>query len=92
MIVFYPLVNFPNYQGKIEPDRQHLAIARRGVSGGYDQCVGLIPEVDRYTRFRVYGTPTTTEHFLGQPEGNIYGAKLYLSRWVTPSRLSERST
>ena len=36
----------------------------------------LIPDVDRYTRLRVYGTPTTSEHFLGQPQGNIYGAKL----------------
>lgn len=31
----------------------------------------LIPDVDRYTRLRVYGTPTTSERFLGQPEGNI---------------------
>ncbi len=36
----------------------------------------LIPDVDRYTRMKVYGTPTTSEHFLGQPQGNIYGAKL----------------
>ncbi|MGV0023642.1 phytoene desaturase family protein [Phormidesmis priestleyi] len=36
----------------------------------------LIPEVDRYTRMKVYGTPTTSEFYLGQPQGNIYGAKL----------------
>lgn len=36
----------------------------------------LIPDIDAYTRMKIYGTPTTSEHFLGQPEGNIYGAKL----------------
>jgi all-trans-retinol 13,14-reductase len=36
----------------------------------------LIPDVDRYTRMKVYGTPTTSEFYLGQPQGNIYGAKL----------------
>jgi all-trans-retinol 13,14-reductase len=36
----------------------------------------LIPDVDRYARMKVYGTPTTSEFYLGQPEGNIYGAKL----------------
>ncbi len=36
----------------------------------------LIPDIDRYIRMKVYGTPTTSEHFLGQPKGNIYGAKL----------------
>jgi all-trans-retinol 13,14-reductase len=36
----------------------------------------LIPDVDRYARMKVYGTPTTSEYYLGQPEGNIYGAKL----------------
>ncbi|MCF2971741.1 hypothetical protein L1047_11100 [Synechococcus sp. Nb3U1] len=35
-----------------------------------------IPDVDRYIRMKVYGTPTTSEYFLGQPRGNIYGAKL----------------
>jgi len=25
---------------------------------------------------KVYGTPTTSEYYLGQPQGNIYGAKL----------------
>ncbi len=36
----------------------------------------LIPDVDKYTRMKIYGTPTTSEFYLGQPEGNIYGAKL----------------
>ncbi|MBW4666597.1 MAG: NAD(P)/FAD-dependent oxidoreductase [Cyanomargarita calcarea GSE-NOS-MK-12-04C] len=36
----------------------------------------LIPDVDSYTRMKIYGTPTTSEFYLGQPQGNIYGAKL----------------
>jgi len=36
----------------------------------------LIPDVDAYIRMKLYGTPTTSEHYLGQPRGNIYGAKL----------------
>jgi all-trans-retinol 13,14-reductase len=36
----------------------------------------LIPDVDRYCHMKIYGTPTTSEFFLGQPQGNIYGAKL----------------
>jgi all-trans-retinol 13,14-reductase len=36
----------------------------------------LIPDVNNYARMKVYGTPTTSEFFLGQPQGNIYGAKL----------------
>jgi all-trans-retinol 13,14-reductase len=36
----------------------------------------LIPDVDSYARMRIYGTPTTSEYYLGQPQGNIYGAKL----------------
>lgn len=36
----------------------------------------LIPDVDRYVRMKLYGTPTTSEFYLGQPQGNIYGAKL----------------
>ncbi|MEO1179760.1 MAG: NAD(P)/FAD-dependent oxidoreductase, partial [Cyanobacteria bacterium J06636_28] len=33
-------------------------------------------DVDSYARMKVYGTPTTSEFYLGQPQGNIYGAKL----------------
>ena len=40
----------------------------------------LIPDVDKYIRMKLYGTPTTSEHFLGQPEGNIYGADLVPSQ------------
>ncbi len=36
----------------------------------------LIPDIDAYARLKVYGTPTTSEFYLGQPQGNIYGAKL----------------
>ncbi|AUT03511.1 all-trans-retinol 13,14-reductase [Nostoc sp. CENA543] len=36
----------------------------------------LIPDIDNYIRMKIYGTPTTSEYYLGQPEGNIYGAKL----------------
>ncbi len=36
----------------------------------------LIPDVDKYARMKIYGTPTTSEFYLGQPQGNIYGANL----------------
>ncbi|MEB3293654.1 MAG: NAD(P)/FAD-dependent oxidoreductase [Synechococcales bacterium] len=36
----------------------------------------LIPDIKSHLRMTVYGTPTTSEYFLGQPEGNIYGANL----------------
>jgi all-trans-retinol 13,14-reductase len=36
----------------------------------------LIPDINQYIRMKVFGTPTTTEHYLGQPEGNMYGANL----------------
>lgn len=50
----------------------------------------LIPDVDKYTRMKVYGTPTTSEHYLGQPQGNIYGAKLVPSQ-VGLNRLGYRT-
>jgi phytoene dehydrogenase-like protein len=40
----------------------------------------LIPDVDNYVRMKVFGTPTTSEFYLGQPQGNIYGAKLVPSQ------------
>lgn len=46
----------------------------------------LIPDIDAYARMKVYGTPTTSEYFLGQPQGNIYGAKL-VPRQVGLNRL-----
>ena len=36
----------------------------------------LIPDIDKYTRMKIFGTPTTSEYYLGQPQGNMYGAKL----------------
>jgi all-trans-retinol 13,14-reductase len=46
----------------------------------YQQVMGsvrdLIPDIDAYARMKVYGTPTTSEFYLGQPQGNIYGANL----------------
>ncbi len=36
----------------------------------------LIPDIDQYIRMKIFGTPTTSEYYLGQPEGNAYGAKL----------------
>lgn len=46
----------------------------------------LIPDIDNYARLKVYGTPTTSEFYLGQPQGNIYGAKL-IPRQVGLNRL-----
>ncbi|MBW4696761.1 MAG: NAD(P)/FAD-dependent oxidoreductase [Aphanocapsa lilacina HA4352-LM1] len=40
----------------------------------------LIPDLDKYVRMKIFGTPTTSEFYLGQPEGNIYGAKLIPSQ------------
>ena len=40
----------------------------------------FIPDVDKYARMKVYGTPTTSEFYLGQPQGNIYGANLIPSQ------------
>jgi all-trans-retinol 13,14-reductase len=50
----------------------------------------LIPDVDRYARMKIYGTPTTSEHYLGQPQGNIYGAKL-IPQQVGLNRLGYRT-
>ncbi|VEP12351.1 All-trans-retinol 13,14-reductase [Hyella patelloides LEGE 07179] len=36
----------------------------------------LIPDIDKYIRLKIFGTPTTSEYYLGQPQGNAYGAKL----------------
>ena len=50
----------------------------------------LIPDVDAYARMKVYGTPTTSEYYLGQPQGNIYGAKL-IPKQVGLNRLGFRT-
>jgi all-trans-retinol 13,14-reductase len=50
----------------------------------------LIPDIDRYARMKVYGTPTTSEFYLGQPQGNIYGAKL-IPKQVGLNRMGYRT-
>lgn len=50
----------------------------------------LIPDVDDYARMKLYGTPTTSEYYLGQPQGNIYGAKL-VPRQVGLNRLGYKT-
>jgi all-trans-retinol 13,14-reductase len=50
----------------------------------------LIPDIDRYIRMKVFGTPTTSEFYLGQPQGNIYGAKL-VPRQVGLNRLGYKT-
>jgi all-trans-retinol 13,14-reductase len=50
----------------------------------------LIPDINNYTRMKLYGTPTTSEYYLGQPEGNIYGAKL-IPKQVGLNRLGYRT-
>lgn len=60
-----------------EEDPKAYKVKKRAV---YQQIMNnvrdLIPDVDKYTRMKIYGTPTTSEYYLGQPEGNMYGAKL----------------
>lgn len=66
----------------------------REKRGAYDSIMGsvrdLIPDIDVHIRKKVYGTPTTSEFFLGQPQGNIYGAKLIPSQ-VGLNRLGYRT-
>jgi all-trans-retinol 13,14-reductase len=50
----------------------------------------LIPDINNYTRMKIYGTPTTSEYYLGQPQGNIYGAKL-IPKQVGLNRLGYRT-
>ncbi|HEY9604934.1 MAG TPA: NAD(P)/FAD-dependent oxidoreductase, partial [Allocoleopsis sp.] len=50
----------------------------------------LIPDINKYIRMKIYGTPTTSEYFLGQPQGNIYGAKL-IPKQVGLNRLGYRT-
>ncbi|HEY9599458.1 MAG TPA: NAD(P)/FAD-dependent oxidoreductase, partial [Cyanophyceae cyanobacterium] len=45
---------------------------------------------DSYTRMKIPGTPTTSEYYLGQPQGNIYGAKL-IPKQVGLNRLGYRT-
>jgi all-trans-retinol 13,14-reductase len=50
----------------------------------------LIPDIKNYIRMKIYGTPTTSEYYLGQPQGNIYGAKL-IPKQVGLNRLGYRT-
>lgn len=60
-----------------EGDPQAYKAQKRAVYRAIMTSVqDLIPDVNDYTRLKVFGTPTTSEHYLGQPQGNIYGAKL----------------
>ncbi len=68
------------YKAKKRETYQHLMTSVRD----------LIPDVDRYARMKVYGTPTTSEFYLGQPQGNIYGAKL-MPRQVGLNRLGYKT-
>jgi len=72
-------------------DRKAYKAKKREV---YQQIMAsvrdLIPDVDAYARMKVYGTPTTSEHYLGQPQGNIYGAKL-IPKQVGLNRLGYRT-
>ena len=59
---------------------QHPEAYKQKKKDVYQKVMGsvrdLIPDVDDYVRLKVFGTPATSERFLGQPSGNIYGAKL----------------
>jgi all-trans-retinol 13,14-reductase len=57
-------------------DKAYKAKKRQVYQDMMTSVRDLIPDVDTYARMKVYGTPTTSEHYLGQPQGNIYGAKL----------------
>ena len=74
-----------------QTDRNTYKAKKREV---YQQIMNsvrkLVPDIDAYTRMKVYGTPTTSEYYLGQPEGNIYGAKL-IPKQVGLNRLGYRT-
>ena len=62
-------------------DRSAYKTKKRAVYQSVMESVrDLIPDVDAYIRMKLYGTPTTSEYYLGQPEGNIYGANLIPSQ------------
>ncbi|MBE9137079.1 NAD(P)/FAD-dependent oxidoreductase [Nodosilinea sp. LEGE 07088] len=74
-----------------ESDRKAYKQKKRAVYQSVMESVrDLIPDVDAYTRMKLYGTPTTSEYYLGQPEGNIYGANL-IPRQVGLRRIGYRT-
>ena len=74
-----------------ETDAQAYKAQKRTV---YQQVMAsvrdLIPDIDKYIRMRIFGTPTTSEYYLGQPEGNMYGAKL-IPQQIGLNRLGYRT-
>jgi all-trans-retinol 13,14-reductase len=60
-----------------ETDAKAYKAQKRQVYQQIMVSVGdLIPDINKYIRMKIFGTPTTSEYYLGQPEGNIYGANL----------------
>lgn len=69
--------NYAPFKHLHDTDRPAYKAKKREVYQEVMRSVrDLIPDVDTYIRMKLYGTPTTSEHFLGQPKGNIYGANL----------------
>lgn len=70
-----------------ESDRATYRAKKREIYEGIMVSVrNLVPDIGAHARMKVYGTPTTGEHFLGQPRGNAYGAKLS-PRYIGLNRL-----
>lgn len=68
---------YEDFQSLQASDPQAYKAKKRRVYQQIMESVrDLVPDIDRYIRMKLYGTPTTSEHFLGQPQGNIYGANL----------------
>ena len=65
---------------------QKRAVYRQLMSSVRD----LIPDIDKYIRLKIFGTPTTSEYYLGQPQGNAYGAKL-IPQQIGLNRLGYRT-
>jgi all-trans-retinol 13,14-reductase len=74
-----------------DTDLNGYKAAKRRVYQQMMQSVkDLIPDIDHYARMKLYGTPTTSEFYLGQPQGNIYGANL-IPRQVGLHRLGYKT-
>ncbi|NER83878.1 MAG: NAD(P)/FAD-dependent oxidoreductase, partial [Leptolyngbya sp. SIO1D8] len=64
-----------------DSDRKAYQAKKRAIYQAVMESVrDLIPDIDPHIRMKLYGTPTTSEYYLGQPEGNIYGANLIPSQ------------
>jgi all-trans-retinol 13,14-reductase len=73
--------SYQSFKGLYESDRSAYKAKKRTVYQSIMNSVrDLIPDVDNYIRMKLYGTPTTSEYYLGQPQGNIYGANLIPSQ------------